>query len=71
MEVVDDTTLVIHYSHPYFAYLNDFCWNDVMTICSPSLLIEGDFQTVSGVSGTGPYVYDEYVAGRVHSFCPQ
>ena len=43
METVDDTTLVIHYTHPYFAYLNDFCWNDVMTICAPSLLIEGDF----------------------------
>lgn len=68
MEVVDDTTLVIHYGHPYFAYLNDFCWNDVMTICAPSLLIEGDFQTVSGVSGTGPYVYDEYVAGEYTRF---
>ena len=68
METVDDTTLVIHYTHPYFAYLNDFCWNDVMTICAPSLLIEGDFQTVSGVSGTGPYVYDEYVAGEYTRF---
>ena len=68
MEIVDDTTLAIHYSHPYFAYLNDFCWNDVMTICSPDLLIEGDFQTVSGVSGTGPYIYDEYVAGEYTRF---
>lgn len=68
MEAVDETTLVIHYSHPYFAYLNDFCWNDVMTICSPNLLIEGDFQTVKGVSGTGPYVYDEYVSGQYTRF---
>lgn len=27
-------------------------------------IIEGDFQTISGVAGTGPYIYDEYVAGE-------
>lgn len=36
IEVVDETTLTIHYSHPYFAYLNDFCWQDVMTIVLPT-----------------------------------
>ena len=68
MEAVDETTLKIQYSHPYFAYLNDFCWNDVMTIVSPNMLIEGDFQTVKGVVGTGPYVYKEYIAGQYTRF---
>lgn len=68
MDAVDETTLVIRYSHPYFAYLNDFCWQDVMTIVSPDMLIEGDFQTVKGVVGTGPYVYDEIVSGQYTRF---
>ncbi|PYG90254.1 peptide/nickel transport system substrate-binding protein/nickel transport system substrate-binding protein [Ruminiclostridium sufflavum DSM 19573] len=68
IEVVDDTTLTINYTHPYFAYLNDFCWQDVMTIVSPDLLIAGDFQTVKGVVGTGPYVYDEIVSGQYTRF---
>ena len=68
IETPDESTLIINYDHPYFAYLNDFCWNDVMTICSPDLLIEGDFQTVKGVSGTGPYIYDEIKAGQYTRF---
>lgn len=68
MDVVDDTTLTIHYAHPYFAYLNDFCWQDVMTMVSPNILLEGDFQTVKGVVGTGPYVYDEIVSGQYTRF---
>lgn len=68
IEVVDETTLTIHYSHPYFAYLNDFCWQDVMTIVSPDLIIPDDFQTVTDVIGTGPYVRDEIVEGQYTRF---
>jgi len=68
MEVINETTLALHYSHPYFAYLNDFCWQDVMTIVSPNILIPGDFQTVKGVIGTGPYVYEEFVSGQYTRF---
>lgn len=68
IDVADATTLTLKYLHPNFAYLNDFCWNDVMTICSPKLLKEGDFQTVSGFIGTGPYKYGEFVSGQYTKF---
>ena len=68
IEIIDETTLTLHYSTPYYAYLNDFCWQDVMTVVSPNVLIEGDFQTVKGVVGTGPYVYDEIVSGQYTRF---
>lgn len=31
---------------------------------SPKQITQGDFQTVNGYAGTGPYIYDEYVAGQ-------
>lgn len=68
MEVVDDYTLKLTYSHPFYAYLQDFCWPDVNPICATELLIEGDFQTIKGVIGTGPYVYDEIVPGQYTRF---
>ncbi|MBS6720824.1 MAG: hypothetical protein KH219_06225 [Peptoniphilus harei] len=68
MEVKDKNTLTIHYPRPYYAYLSDFCWPDVMPIIAPELLIEGDFQTVKGVIGTGPYKYDEFISGKYTKF---
>jgi peptide/nickel transport system substrate-binding protein/nickel transport system substrate-binding protein len=68
MEIVDEHTLKLTYSHPFYAYLQDFCWPDVNPICATELLIEGDFQTVKGVIGTGPYVYDEIVSGQYTRF---
>jgi len=68
MDIKDETTLVLHYPRPYYAYLSDLCWPDVMPIIAPELLIEGDFQTVKGVIGTGPYKYDEFVSGQYTRF---
>lgn len=31
-------------------------------------ITQGDFQTVNGYAGTGPYIYDEYVAGQYTTF---
>ena len=31
MEIVDDYTITLHYDHPFYAYLQDFCWSD----CKP------------------------------------
>lgn len=64
IEATDEYTLTITYDTPYFAYLNDFCWPDVCVMISPKLIVEGDFQTVHGYIGTGPYVYSEYVPGQ-------
>lgn len=68
MDAVDDKTLVLHYPRAYYAYLSDFCWPDVMPIVPPELLIDGDFRTVKGVIGTGPYKYDEFVSGKYTKF---
>lgn len=68
IEATDEYTVTITYSHPYYAYLYDFCWPDVMVMVSPNVITPGDFQTVNGVVGTGPYVYDEYVSGEYTKF---
>ena len=69
IEAVDDDTVRLTYATPYFAYINDFCWPDVCSMISPALLNqEGDYQTVNGYAGTGPYVYDEYVDAQQTTF---
>lgn len=68
VEATDEYTVTITYSHPYYAYLYDFCWPDVMSMVSPKMIVPGDFQTVQGVVGTGPYTYAEYVQGKYTRF---
>ena len=68
VEATDEYTVTITYSHPYYAYLYDFCWPDVMVMVSPKIIAPGDFQTVQGVVGTGPYTYAEYVQGKYTRF---
>lgn len=68
VEATDEYTVTITYSHPYYAYLYDFCWPDVMVMVSPKIIAPGDFQTVQGVVGTGPYTYAEYVQGKYTCF---
>lgn len=68
IEAVDEYTIRLTYDTPYYAYINDFCWPDVCTMISPKLITQGDFQTVNGYAGTGPYIYDEYVAGQYTTF---
>ena len=31
MEIVDDYTITFHYDHPFYAYLQDFCWSDAVS----------------------------------------
>lgn len=68
IEALDEYTIRLTYDTPYYAYINDFCWPDVCTMISPKLITQGDFQTVNGYAGTGPYIYDEYVAGQYTTF---
>ena len=68
IDVVDEYTISITYPHPYYAYLYDLCWPDVMVMVSPNVIVPGDFQTVHGVVGTGPYTYAEYVPGEYTRF---
>ena len=68
VEATDEYTVTITYPHPYYAYAYDFCWPDVGGMQSPNQIVEGDFQTVQGYAGTGPYIYDEYVPGEYTRF---
>lgn len=68
IDVIDEYTVKIIYPNPYFAYETDFCWPDVCVFVSPKVIIPGDFQTVKGVVGTGPYKYEELVSGKYTKF---
>ena len=68
VEATDEYTVTITYPHPYYAYAYDFCWPDVGGMQSPNQIVEGDFQTVQGYVGTGPYIYEEYVPGEYTRF---
>ena len=63
IEVVDEYTVTFHYPNAYFAYLMDFCYPETMVLVSPAVLEEGNYQSMNGVVGTGPYVYEEIVDG--------
>lgn len=67
-EVIDDYTLILHYDDPYFAYLNDLCYPEVLVMVSPKVIEEGNFQTMKAVVGTGPYTHAEYKAGEYTRF---
>ena len=68
VEVIDEDTVTFHYPAPYFAYLTDFCYPEVMTLVSPAVLEEGNYQTMKGVVGTGAYLYQEIVDGQYVRF---
>ena len=68
IEVIDEYTIKMHYPQPYFATINDFFYPDVSAIVSPAVIEEGNYQTLKGVVGTGPYVYDEFAKGSHTTF---
>lgn len=68
IEVVDEYTVAFHYPNAYFAYLLDFCYPETMVLVSPAVLEEGNYQSMNGVVGTGPYIYDEIVDGEYVRF---
>ncbi len=68
MELVDDRTIIFHYPNPYFAYLNDFCYPDLMALVSPAVIEEGNFLSMKDVVGTGPYIYKENAEGEYVRF---
>lgn len=71
-EVVDEYTVTFHYSNAYFAYLYDFCYPEVMILVSPNVILPEDdenrYMIMSGVVGTGPYIYEEIVDGEYVRF---
>lgn len=68
IEVVDDYTVTFHYDTPYFGYLNDFTFREIMVCVSPKVIEEDNFQTMKGVVGTGPYIYSEVKDGEYVNF---
>ena len=68
IEVIDDYTVKMHYAGPYFATIYDYVYPDVSSIAAPSMYEAGNFQTLKGVVGTGPYTYAEFVKGSHTTF---
>lgn len=68
IEVVDEYTVTFHYPNAYFAYLLEFCYPETMILVSPEVLEDGNYQSMNGVVGTGPYIYDEIVDGEYVRF---
>lgn len=68
VEVMDEYTVTFHYPSAYFAYLMDFCYPEVMILVSPKVLEAGNYQSMKGVVGTGPYRYGELVSGEYVRF---
>lgn len=68
VEVVDEFTVAFHYDTPFFAYLLDFSFREIMVCVSPRVIDLDNFQTLKGVVGTGPYIYDEVKSGEYVKF---
>lgn len=67
-EIIDNYTIKLHYDNPYFAYLNDLCYPEVLVMVSPNVIEDGNFQTMKGVVGTGPYIYKTVKEGESVQF---
>lgn len=68
IEVVDEFTVAFHYEKPFFGYLNDFSYREIMVCVSPEVIEQGNHQSMKGVKGTGPYVYEEVKQGEYVKF---
>lgn len=68
IEVIDDYTVAFHYDEPFFGYITDFSFREIMVCVSPDVIEEDNFQTMKGVIGTGPYIYDEVKDGEYVRF---
>lgn len=64
IDVVDEYSVAFNYNTPYYAYLSDFCYPEVMIVVAPSAIEDGNFQSMKGVIGTGPYIYEEIIPGE-------
>ena len=68
VDAVDESTVTVHYSAPYFAVLNDLSSADVVGMISPSSFEPGNFKSLKSFVGTGPYKYGEFVSGEYTTF---
>lgn len=68
IEVVDEYTVAFHYDTPFFGYLVDFSFREIMVCVSPKVIEQDNFQTLKGVVGTGPYIYSEVKDGEYVKF---
>ncbi|WP_353095621.1 ABC transporter substrate-binding protein [Tissierella praeacuta] len=63
VEVIDEYTVAITFPRPSLFYINDFCFQNVMSMMSPNVIEEGNYQTFTDVIGTGPYVRESFISG--------
>ncbi|MGI6462157.1 MAG: ABC transporter substrate-binding protein [Candidatus Scatomorpha sp.] len=67
-EVLDESTIAVHYENPSKFYLNAFCFQNVLGMPSPNVITEGNFETFPENIGTGPYIYEEFKSGDYTKF---
>ena len=68
IDVIDEFTVAFQYEQPYFGYLSDLAYREVMVCPSPLMIEEENFQSMKGVVGTGPYVHTEVKDGEYVKF---
>lgn len=68
IEVVDETTITFHYDTPFYGYLSDFSFREIMVLVSPDVIEPENFQTLKDVVGTGPYKQVEVKSGEYVKF---
>lgn len=68
IDIVDEFTVAFQYDQPYFGYMSDLSYREVMVCPSPSVIEDGNYQSMNGVVGTGPYVYSEVKNGEYVKF---
>lgn len=68
VEAVDEYTVAVNYPAPCFSYINDYCFQNVAGMASPKAFEDGNFKTMKKVAGTGPYIYDKFIAGDCAEF---
>ncbi len=64
IEVLDTYTLKLIYEAPYYASLWDLASPYRVTMISPGMYEEGNYESMRGIVGTGPYMYDTFVKGE-------
>lgn len=68
IDIIDEYTVAFQYDAPYFGYMSDLSYREVMVCPSPNVIEDENFQTMKGVVGTGPYIYDEVKDGEYVKF---
>lgn len=63
IEVLGEYEIKIVYSESYYGAMYDLSAPLVLTMMSPNMIEEGNYESMTGTIGTGPYVYKSFQDG--------